>query len=150
MQAAILPSNAVQCDDNASVTNRKLLFPINKTNGQEAGNNVRRTLPTATCIHASSVDYKSAVLSVGRSWTASLVSSSGVRQGCVLALVLFRIAIDWIMSENAGWSRSPRAQGSLLLMLGVLRRIGQHGGRHDPSKSRERERETKREFSLFV
>jgi len=30
--------------------------------------------------------------------------------------------------ENAGWSRSPRAQGSLLLMLGMLRRIGQHGG----------------------
>jgi len=40
--------------------------------------------------------------------------------------------------EYARWSRSPRAQGSLLLMLGVLRRIGQHGGRYDPS---ERERE---------
>jgi len=25
--------------------------------------------------------------------------------------------------ENAGWGRSPRAHGSLLLMLGVLRRI---------------------------
>jgi len=25
-----------------------------------------------------------------------------------------------VVRENAGWSRSPRAQGSLLLMLGVL------------------------------
>jgi len=49
-----------------------------------------------------------------------------------------------VVRENAGWSRSPRAQGSLLLMLGVLRRIGQHGGRYDPS-SVERERERERE-----
>jgi len=41
----------------------------------------------------------------------------------------------------------PRAQGSVLLMLGVLRRIGQHGGRYDPSmvKCRQRERERERE-----
>jgi len=38
-----------------------------------------------------------------------------------------------VVRENAVWSRSPRAQGSILLMLGVLRRIGQHGGRYDPS-----------------
>jgi len=50
--------------------------------------------------------------------------------------------------ENVGWSRSPRAQGSLILLLGVLRWIGQHGGRYNPSRSgieraiaRERERE---------
>jgi len=48
-------------------------------------------------------------------------------------------------------SRSPRAQGSLLLMLGVLRRIGQHGGRYDPStvKRRERERERERASESF-
>jgi len=49
-----------------------------------------------------------------------------------------------VVRENDGWSTSPRAQGSLLLMLGVLRRIGQHGGRYDPS-TRERERERERE-----
>jgi len=84
---------------------------------------------------------------VGRSCT--FPTSSGVRQGCVLAPALFRIAIDWIVSicadkarvnvrqslftdtdyaadednkvfrENAGWSRSPRAQDSLFLTLGV-------------------------------
>jgi len=45
--------------------------------------------------------------------------------------------------RNAGWSRSPRAQSSLILMLGVLWRIGQHGGRNDPStvKRTERRRE---------
>jgi len=52
-----------------------------------------------------------------------------------------------VVRENAGWSSSPRAQGSLLLMLGVLRRIGQHGGRYDQStvKRRERDRERERE-----
>jgi len=44
--------------------------------------------------------------------------------------------------ENSGWSRSPRAQGSPLVMLGVLRRIGQHGGRYDPSTVKRRDRET--------
>jgi len=45
--------------------------------------------------------------------------------------------------------RSPRAQGSLFLMLGVLR-IGQHGGRYDPStvKCTQRERERERETTL--
>jgi len=46
-----------------------------------------------------------------------------------------------VVRENAGWSRSPRAQGSLLLMLGVLGRIGQHGGRYDPSTVKRRESE---------
>jgi len=52
-----------------------------------------------------------------------------------------------VIRENAGWSSSPSAQGSFLLILGVLRRIGQHGGRYDPStvKRRERERERERE-----
>jgi len=45
-----------------------------------------------------------------------------------------------VVRENAGWSRSPRARGSLLLMLGVLRRIGQHRGRYDPSTVKRRER----------
>jgi len=49
-----------------------------------------------------------------------------------------------VVRENAGWSRSPRAQGSLLLMLGVLRRIGQHGERYDPSTAKRREREGER------
>jgi len=49
-----------------------------------------------------------------------------------------------VVRENAGWSRSPRAQGSLLLMLGVLRRIGQHGGWYDPSTVKQRERLVKR------
>jgi len=35
---------------------------------------------------------------VSRSCTALFPTSSGVRQGCVLAPALFRIAIDWIMS----------------------------------------------------
>jgi len=43
-----------------------------------------------------------------------------------------------VVRENAGWSRSPRAQGSLFLMLGVLRRTGRHGGRE---RERERERD---------
>jgi len=43
-----------------------------------------------------------------------------------------------VVRENAGWSRSPRAQGSFL-MLGVLRRIGQHGGRYDPLTVKRRE-----------
>jgi len=30
-----------------------------------------------------------------------------------------------VVHENARWSRSPRAQGSLVLMLRVLQRIGQ-------------------------
>jgi len=46
-----------------------------------------------------------------------------------------------VVRDNAGWSRSPRAQCSLLLMLGVLRRIGQHGGRYDRSTVKRRERE---------
>jgi len=42
-------------------------------------------------------------------------------------------------------SRSPRAQGSLLLMLGVLRRIGQHGERAPSTVKRwDRERERER------
>jgi len=40
--------------------------------------------------------------------------------------------------ENGGWSRSP--QCSLLLMLGVLRHFGQHGGHYDPSMVKRRER----------
>jgi len=44
--------------------------------------------------------------------------------------------------ENAGWSRSPRAQSSFLLMLGVLRRIGQHGRRYDPSTVKRRKTES--------
>jgi len=44
--------------------------------------------------------------------------------------------------EDAGWNKSPRTQRSLFLMLGVLRRIGRHGGHYDPlSVKRERERE---------
>jgi len=35
---------------------------------------------------------------VDRSCTASFPTSSGVRQGCVLAQALFRIALNWIMS----------------------------------------------------
>jgi len=46
-----------------------------------------------------------------------------------------------VVRENAGWGRSPRAQGSLLVMLGVLGRIGQHGGRYDPSTVKRRKRE---------
>jgi len=42
-----------------------------------------------------------------------------------------------VVRENAGWSRSPRAHGSL--MLRVLRRIGQHRGRYDPSTVKRRE-----------
>jgi len=38
-----------------------------------------------------------------------------------------------VVRKNAGWSRSPRAQSSLILTLGVLRPISQHGGRYDPS-----------------
>jgi len=59
-------------------------------------------------------------------------------------LNVWRLAL---VRENGGWSRSPRSRSSLLLMLGVLRRIGQHGGRYDPStvKRRERERERERE-----
>jgi len=38
---------------------------------------------------------------VGRSCTVSFPTSSGVLQGCVLAIALFRIAIDWIMSMCA-------------------------------------------------
>jgi len=45
-----------------------------------------------------------------------------------------------VVRENAGWSKSPRAQGSFVLMLGVLRQIGQHGGRYDPSTVKHRER----------
>jgi len=44
---------------------------------------------------------------VGRSCTASFPTSSGVRQGCVMAPALFRTAIDWIMSlcaDKAGVS----------------------------------------------
>jgi len=55
-----------------------------------------------------------------------------------------------VVRENAGWSRSPRAQGSLLLMLGVLRRIGQHGGRYDPSTVKRRERERERVIEQLV
>jgi len=55
-----------------------------------------------------------------------------------------------VVRENAGWSRSPRAQGSLLLMLGVLQRIGQHGGRYDPSTVKRRERERERETKTQV
>jgi len=66
-----------------------------------------------------------------------------------------------VVRKNAAWSRSPRAHGSLLLMLGILRRIGQHGGRYNPSTvkrrhthththtHRERERERERERSSF-
>jgi len=46
-----------------------------------------------------------------------------------------------VLHENAEWSRSPRAQGSLLLILGVLWRIGQHGWRYDPSTVKRRERD---------
>jgi len=46
-----------------------------------------------------------------------------------------------VVRENAGWSRSPQAQDFLLLMLGVLRRIGQHGERYDPSTVKRRETE---------
>jgi len=42
--------------------------------------------------------------------------------------------------ENAGWSWSPRAQVSLLLMLGA----DQHGGRYDPSTVKRRKRERER------
>jgi len=47
--------------------------------------------------------------------------------------------ISSVVRVNAGWSRSPRAEGSLFLMLGVLRRIGQHGGRCDPSTVKRRQ-----------
>jgi len=48
---------------------------------------------------------------------------------------------------RSGWSRSPSGQGFLLLMGRVLRRIGQNGGRYNPSsvKRRKRERERERE-----
>jgi len=49
-----------------------------------------------------------------------------------------------VVCENAGWRRSPRTQGSLLLKLGVLRRIGQHGGRYDPSTVKRRKTEGER------
>jgi len=51
-----------------------------------------------------------------------------------------------VVRENAGWSRSPGAQGSLLLILGVLRQIGQHGGRYDPSTVK---RDRERDFGWF-
>jgi len=54
-----------------------------------------------------------------------------------------------VVRENAGWSRSPRAQGSLLLMLGVLQRIGQHGGRYNPSTVKRRERAREKAVNLF-
>ena len=42
--------------------------------------------------------------------------------------------------EDAGSNKSPRTQGSLFLMLGVLRRIGRRGGCYNPlSVKRERE-----------
>jgi len=44
-----------------------------------------------------------------------------------------------VVRKNGRWSRSPQAQGSLLLTLGVLRQIGQHGGRCDPSTVKGRE-----------
>jgi len=49
-----------------------------------------------------------------------------------------------VIHENAGWSRSPQAQDCLLLMLGVLRRIGQLGGHYNPSAVKGREREGER------
>jgi len=52
-----------------------------------------------------------------------------------------------VVRENVGWSRSPRAQGSLLLMLGVLRWIGQHEGRYDQST---RERERARRYRILI
>jgi len=39
--------------------------------------------------------------------------------------------------------------GSLLLMLGVLRRIGQRGGRYDPSTVKRRERQRDETLSLW-
>jgi len=53
--------------------------------------------------------------------------------------------------EDAGWNKSPRTQGSLFLMLGVLRRIGRRGGRYDPlSIKRERERESSYRYTNDV
>jgi len=46
-----------------------------------------------------------------------------------------------VVRENAGQSRSPRAQGSLLLKLGVLQCSGQHAGCYEPSTVKHRERE---------
>jgi len=40
-----------------------------------------------------------------------------------------------VVGENAGWSSSPRAQGTLLLMLGVLQWMGRHGGCYDHQQS---------------
>jgi len=55
-----------------------------------------------------------------------------------------------VVRKNAEWSRSPRSKSSLLLMLGVWRRIGQHGGRYDPSTVNRRERERERERAPSV
>jgi len=53
--------------------------------------------------------------------------------------------------EDAGWNKSPRTQGSLFLMLGVLRRIGRRGGLYDPlSVKRKRERERELKFGIKV
>ena len=53
--------------------------------------------------------------------------------------------------EDAGWNKSPRTQGSLFLMLGVLRRIGRRGGRYDPlSVKRERERDIMNDFIILL
>jgi len=49
-----------------------------------------------------------------------------------------------VVCENAGWSRSPQAQGSLLV-LEVLLQIGQRGRRYGVDKRRNRERERERE-----
>jgi len=54
-----------------------------------------------------------------------------------------------VIRENAGWSRSPQAQGSLLLMLGVLRWFGQHGVHYHRSPVKHRERDTERLFSAL-
>jgi len=55
-----------------------------------------------------------------------------------------------VIHENAGWSRSPRAQGIFLLMLGVLWQISLHGGHYDPSTVKRRERQTEREASVVA
>jgi len=46
---------------------------------------------------------------------------------------------DHVIHKNIGWSRSPRAQGCLLLMLRVLQRIGQHLGHNDLSTVKRKE-----------
>jgi len=40
-----------------------------------------------------------AAIRVGKNKSASLETTSGVRQGCILAPALFRVAIDWILNH---------------------------------------------------